>query len=265
MSGMQERTDTNQEAHPALTVRTDVYEGPLEVLLTLIQKRKLFINDLSLTQVTDDFLAYINEQESFPVEISTQFLETASTLMLLKSKSLLPDLDISSEEEEDIQDLEARLELYKRFKTLSEHIYERWCATPLYNRSQKPEPSVVFSPTDELHRETLHRTMHSIIEELPGQDDIPQAEVKQQVSLKETIERLSSRVQRALRTRFSDIAGYTRGGTYNKEERVHIVIHFLAMLELVKTGVVDATQQRHYDDIELENTDIDVPSYTDTR
>src|SRR3990167_5690510 len=101
------------------TVRTQVFEGPLDLLLELVTKRKLFVNDVSLAQVTDDFIRYIDERGEIPLGESAEFILVASTLMLIKSRSLLPMLELTEEEEESIHDLENRLALYARTKELA--------------------------------------------------------------------------------------------------------------------------------------------------
>ena len=73
------------------TVKTQSFEGPLDLLLDLIEKRKLFINDISLVKVTDDFIAHVRQFENLPMAESAHFILVASTLLLIKSKSLLPD------------------------------------------------------------------------------------------------------------------------------------------------------------------------------
>src|SRR6478609_2971026 len=93
-------------------VKTPVYEGPLDLLLDLVEKRKLFVSDVSLAQVTDDFIKYIESHEEFPISESAEFIVIASTLMLVKSRSLLPMLELTQEEEASIEDLEKRLVLY---------------------------------------------------------------------------------------------------------------------------------------------------------
>ncbi len=89
-------------------VKTHIFEGPLDTLLSLIEKRKLFINDISLAQVADDYIAYIKSLNEFPIADSSHFILIASTLVLIKSKSLLPDLNLTTEEQESIDDLEDR-------------------------------------------------------------------------------------------------------------------------------------------------------------
>lgn len=100
----------------AYKVKTGVFEGPLELLLSLIEARKLFINEISLAEVTADYLAYIKNISSFRMNDATQFLVIASTLLLIKSRSLLPNLNLTEKEEDKIIDLEDRLKKYKAIK-----------------------------------------------------------------------------------------------------------------------------------------------------
>ena len=90
----------------SFTVKQQQFEGPLELLLDLIEKRKLFVSDIALAQVTDDYIAHIKSSTEFPIADSAQFILVASTLLLIKSKSLLPSLDLTTEEQADIKDLE---------------------------------------------------------------------------------------------------------------------------------------------------------------
>ncbi len=101
-------------------IKTDVFEGPLELLLDLVEKRKLFINEISLAQVADHYIAHLKQFEKMPVDFVSNFLIVASTLILIKSKSLLPSLDLSEEEKTDVRDLELKLKIYKKIKELSQ-------------------------------------------------------------------------------------------------------------------------------------------------
>ncbi len=100
-------------------IKTTVFEGPLDLLLNLVEKRKLFISDVSLAQVTDDFIRHVQSVENFPIGESAQFILIAATLLLIKSKSLLPTLQLTTEETENIHDLETRLKLYQKIKVFS--------------------------------------------------------------------------------------------------------------------------------------------------
>ena len=92
------------------TAKTPAFEGPLEVLLNLIEARKLHVGDIALAAVADDFIAYAKQFEEFPIAEGASFILVASTLLLIKSKSLLPALELTEEEKTDISELEARLE-----------------------------------------------------------------------------------------------------------------------------------------------------------
>ena len=97
-------------------VKTEQFEGPLDLLLSLIEKRKLFISDFSLSRVADDYISHIRTFERFPMNDVANFLLVASTLVLIKSKTLLPELDLTKEEETDIDDLKKRLALFEIFQ-----------------------------------------------------------------------------------------------------------------------------------------------------
>ena len=101
--------------------KTPQYEGPYNLLLHLIEERKLFINDISLSQVTEDYLNYINGFKNLETSQISSFV-VVDTLILIKSKSLLPNLDLSKEEEGSIKDLEDRLKLYDFYLKLSLNI-----------------------------------------------------------------------------------------------------------------------------------------------
>jgi segregation and condensation protein A len=90
------------------SVKTDSYEGPFEVLLDLIEARKLLVNDLALANITEDFIAHARAQEAFPLEETANFIQIAATLLLIKSKSLIPDLELTDEEDADVEDLKRR-------------------------------------------------------------------------------------------------------------------------------------------------------------
>src|SRR3954469_6101774 len=106
----------------AFTVKTQAFEGPLDLLLDLIEKRKLFVSDIALAKVTDDFIEHVRKFENLPMGESAHFILVASTLLLIKSKSLLPELALTDDEQGDIRDLETRLKIYKRIKDASKHV-----------------------------------------------------------------------------------------------------------------------------------------------
>lgn len=243
------------ETSPHFTIKTPVFEGPLELLLSLIEKRKLLINDISLAQVTDDYIAHIRQQANFPIADSAFFILIASTLLLIKSKSLLPTLEITPEEQGNIEDLELRLKMYQRIKELSLHIKERFGKDILFAKTESKNIQPVFSPSPEITAANLVGAMRTILQNLPKHEPVPKAIVRKIVSLEEMIHRLTERVQSNLKMSFKDFSGM------GKVEKVNVVVSFLAMLELVKQGMIDVRQDMHFSDIHMETQEVGLPRY----
>jgi segregation and condensation protein A len=239
----------------AFQIKTDVFEGPLDLLLNLIEKKKLFINDIALAKVADDYIAYLQGQEKFPIAQSADFLVIASTLLLIKSRSLLPNLNLTDEEQKDIGDLEKRLKIYQRIKELSVHIKNHFGKDIIF--AAEPRKAIpVFSPDQTMTKENLMGAIMSVIRALPKLvENIPKATVRKVISLEEMIVDLTKRIQSSIKLSFREFA------KVGKEERVNVIISFLAMLELVKQGIVNVKQENHFEDIEIETQQTGVPHY----
>ncbi len=236
-------------------IKTEVFEGPLDLLLSLIEKRKLFINDISLSRVTDDFISHIQNFEKLPMADSAQFILIASTLLLIKSKSLLPSLTLTEEEEEGIHDLETRLKIYQRIKDASLKIKDIFGKEIIFPQSQLKKIDPIFSPDESMNLLSLAQAIKDIIKSLPKKENIPKAVVRKVVSLEEMIDNLTKRINQGLRMKFSEFSAA------HKTEKVNVIVSFLAVLELVKQGIIHATQENNFDDINMETKEIGVPRY----
>lgn len=260
--------DTESAAHTigetpvSYHLKTEHFEGPLDLLLHLIEKRKLFISDFSLANVADDYIAHIRRFETFPMNDVANFLLVASTLVLIKSKTILPNLDLTKEEESDIDDLKRRLALYELFRNLAGHVKNNFGKHLMFERSGRPEMQVVFAPDARASAAQLSQSIRDVIQALPKTVVVPKATIKKVVSLEEMMTRLASRVTQALKTSFSQFSRYEHGRAIPKENRVEIIVSFLAMLELVKQGVVHVTQHEDYGDIDIETHKFETPQYT---
>ncbi len=241
------------------SVKTHIFEGPLDTLLTLIEKRKLFINDISLAQVADDYIAYIKSLADFPIADSAHFILIASTLVLIKSKSLLPQLSLTEEEQSSIEDLEARLKEYQKYKELSRHLRERFGIHTEYLRLPTREKIVIFAPDNHTNALKLREIIGRVIQALPKKELVPHAVVKQVISLEEMIGNLTDRITKSLKMSFSDFSGHK--GSVSREDKVTVIVSFLAMLELVKQGIIQVRQDRDFQEIEMETDAVGVPRY----
>jgi segregation and condensation protein A len=239
----------------AFKIKTAAFEGPLDLLLSLVEKRKLFINDISLAKVTDDFIAHIQQFDKLPMADSAQFILIASTLLLIKSKSLLPALTLTEEEEDGIQDLETRLKIYQRIKDASVHVKNLFGEHVIFPQSQQRPVEPVFSPHESMNLLSLSQAIKDIIKALPKKEALPKAVVRKVISLEEMIDNLTKRITQGLKMKFSEFsAGH-------KEERVNVIVSFLAMLELVKQDVIHVSQEGSFADIHMETKEIGVPRY----
>lgn len=241
-------------------VKTEHFEGPLELLLDLIEKRKLFVNDVSLSAVADDFISYLNQLEHFPVAESAQFILVASTLLLIKSKSLLPTLTLSPEEEENIHDLEQRLELYKRIRALTGHLKERWGQHVIFEKNPPRSITPVFSPDASMTMPALAAAIQSVLAAMPAKERLPATVVKKVISLEEMISTLSDRIASSLKMSFRDFSG-GHTASDKREHKVNVIVSFLAMLELVKRGALAVRQEGDFGEIEMETQSVSTPRY----
>jgi len=243
-------------------VKTNVFEGPLDLLLDLVEKRKLFVNDVSLAQVTDDFIKYIESHEEFPLDESAEFILIASTLMLVKSRSLLPMLELTDEEESSIEDLEKRLVVYARIKELSLEIRKIFGQRIIFEKSPSKNVVVVFSPDSKTNKEEIHSALMRVLESLPKKESLPKTVVKKMVSLEETIEKLADRISKGMKMNFKEFYGedLKASGKLTYENKVMIIVGFLAMLELVKRGAIRVNQESG-GEIEMESETVTLPNY----
>lgn len=238
----------------AFTIKQEKFEGPLDLLLTLIERRQLHVSDIALAKVADDFLGYAKSFAEFPLAEGSQFAYVASTLLLIKSKALLPQLSLSAEEEGSIEDIENRLRLLQRFRELSRHIRGRYGKKPLFLPLQR-EAAPVFAPPNGFSLSLILGAVQSVLSAIPKVAELSKTVIQKVISLEQMIEDLKGRIVSTLRMSFSEFAGAHRG------ERVHVIVGFLAMLELIKEGLITANQERPHGAIMMETGQVDTPRY----
>lgn len=245
-------------------IKTEQFEGPMDLLLSLIEKRKLLVNDISLAKVTDDFIAHIqkfeNQTGTAYLDKSAHFILIASTLLLIKSKSLLPDLALSEEEQHSIEDLEKRLKEYQRIKELSVHVNTLFGKKFIFLKEPaKLEP--IFAPDPSMTLDNLFTALKRVIENLPiRKEKLPEVVVKQIMSLENMIEKLTNRITTGLKMTFKEFA--SKELKEAKGEKINVIVGFLAMLELVKNGILHVNQDYMYGDIHMETDKVGTPRYT---
>ncbi len=227
------------------TIETESYQGPFELVLDLIEARKLLVNDLALASITEDYIQHVRAQESFPVEETANFIQIAATLLLIKSKSLIPDLTLTEEEQGDVDDLKRRLEAYEKIREAARELGRIYGKTVMFPAGLRaPEPT--FSPARDMTINALAETLARVLAAREEAEKLPEHRVKPLVTIEEMMDRLTQRVQRAMTLSFKEFAGAAK-------EKVEVIVSFLALLELVKDGIVAAEQFEQYGDIRIEN------------
>ena len=236
----------------AYHVRVKEFEGPLELLLGLIEARKLSINEVSLGSVTEEYFGHLeflkqDSTETYHKEVAA-FLVIAATLMLIKSRSLLAGFFITPEEEEDIKELEGRLHTYKFVKEVAELLKKKVEGRqPLYTRAPFVAVAPSFlPPAKPMDLGRMLVLLKSVLETIPARQDLPQKTVKKLLSIEEKIKELERRIATGVVKTFEDFVG-------DKKERSHVIVSFLAMLELIKLGTIAVEQSLPFKSIHIEH------------
>ena len=236
------------------SITTDVYTGPLDLLIDLIEKRKLLINDISIAAVTDEYMKYVALMERSTLRETADFVVLASTLLLIKSKSLLPVLELTETEEESVEQLQDRLRLYQIFRNAGKIVEQAFGSHILYDRTFVFDETPLFITDSYTNVSSLNNAITEVITRLPKKIVKPKVQVRKVVSLEEMIDRLKERVERQLSITFKDFTG-------NSSERATVIVGFLAVLEMVKQGSVIVKQVTRFTDIEIERDTGTKPSY----
>jgi len=230
------------------TVKTTGFEGPFRLLLELVEKRKLFINDVSLAAVTEDYLNYMNKLGGLNHADIASFVVVASTLILIKSKSLLPSLNLTEEEQGDIKSLEERLRLYELFMKLGGNIKNNFGKEMIFAPEERKNELLVFLPDSQITKESMMGFARDCLGSMPKKVFLPEVEVRKVISIEEMINDLTERIKSSIKMNFKDL----HGKIVTREEKVTAIVGFLALLELVRQGVLDAVQEIDGGDIIME-------------
>lgn len=233
-------------------VKARDFEGPLELLLELIEEHKLSVNEVSLSTISDEYIRYIETIGVRDRESLSQFISIAATLMLIKSRTLLPSLALTEEEEGNIDELEQRLRAYAEVKEASKKIENLFLVSPLFHTRHTSVIIPIFTPDKQVTEELLRECITKLLHELPKQELHPEAKVKRTLDIKDVIESLVERVRGHIKIPFSSLISDKEVS----ERKSLIVVHFLALLELMKYGTISVGQSEEFGEIMIESQNI---------
>jgi segregation and condensation protein A len=225
-------------------VKLEVFEGPLDLLLQLIEKRELDITKVSLAEVTDQYLGYISLLHELEAAALADFLVIAAKLLLIKSQMLLPQPPPLEEEEEDIGDeLVRQLIEYKRFKEAAQELRQREeMGLRAYVRVALPPR---LEPTLDLEGITLDDLLEAVQQAMavtPVAPSVSNMVTPITVTIADKISQIEAALHRRSRVSFNRLLA-------RAVSRVEVIVAFLAVLELIKRQRVDVQQERAFGEI----------------
>jgi len=226
-------------------IKLEQFSGPLDLLLSLIQEQQLDISQVSLAKVTDQYLAYLDEHKDLPAHDLADFLTVATKLLVIKSKTLLPQL--ADDEEDSAEQFEAQLRMYKEYLEASKKI-EAILAENNYTFTRERLPvdfRPKFSPPPKLAVSDLTSVFEEIIKRIEYITQLPEKIMQRIVSLKEMVGDIRSALLKAQKISFRDVLAKAK----NKSDAV---VCFMALLELIRSGEAAVNQKGIFDEIEVE-------------
>lgn len=227
-------------------IKVDQFQGPLDLLLQLIEQEKLDITKLSLAQITEQYVAIIREaKERINPEELADFLLVAAKLMVIKSKALLPYLNLG-EEEEDENDLAQQLKIYKEFYDASKNI-AKLIAKKRFGFSREKlliEGEIGFQPPKKITAAHLAKVFWEFIGNIVPLVKLPQGVIRKTINLQEKIQRIREMILSQAQLNFKTVLAEAK-------DKTEVIVSFLAVLELVKQQSIVVTQNEIFTEIEI--------------
>ena len=242
-----------------LTVKLQVFEGPLDLLLHLLEKNKVNIYDIPIVEITNQYMEYIAEMRRQDLNVMSEFLVMAATLLDIKSKMLLPAKESEDEEEDPRAELVQQLLEYKMYKCMAYELRDRqidaekvWFKAPTI----PPEVLAYEEPVD------VNELMSGVT--LARLNDIFQSIIKKQADKIDPVRSKFGRIEKeevSLSAKMTYVEEYSlhhghfsfRSLLEAQSGKMEVVVTFLAILELMKMGKIVVSQEYTFDDIKIES------------
>lgn len=243
-----------------MTFKLQVFEGPLDLLLYLIEKNKVNIYDIPIVEITAQYMEYVDQMKKDNLDALSEFLVMAATLLDIKSKMLLPKKEEEEQEQEDPRaELVQQLLEYKMYKCMANELKDRQLDAGKVWYKKKDIPDEVLAYEEPVNLEELvgdirlsdlNRIFQSIMKRQEEKIDKVRSKFgkieKEEVSLEEKMDFLTDYA--ASHKHFS-----FRGMLTASSSKVEVIVTFLAILELMKTGKLTIVQEHIFDDIQIES------------
>jgi len=243
----------------AIPVKLEVFEGPLDLLLHLIEKNKIDIYDIPIALITEQYMDYLKAMEKQDLDNMSEFLVMAATLLKIKSRMLLPQEETEEEEQEDPrQELVERLLEYKMYKFMSLELRDRHTDADKMMFKKSTLPPEVADFKEEINLEELIGDLT-----LSKLNDIFQSVMKKQVDKIDPVRSKFGKIEKEEVNLSKKMRYVQEYGLANKKfsfrklleeqhDKMELIVTFLCVLELMKMGRVSIVQEEIFDDILIE-------------
>ncbi|MBC7960324.1 MAG: segregation/condensation protein A [Vallitaleaceae bacterium] len=243
----------------SIPVKITVFEGPLDLLLHLIDKNKLNIYDIPIAQVTDQYLEYIHAMEKGQMEVMSEFIEMAAILINIKSKTLLPVEEVAEVVSDDPrQDLIDKLIEYKKFKLIAKQLKSQQedAGKIVFKGATLPEEILAYIPVanpkeilGNLDFAKMYEVFRGVMKKKMDKIDPIRSQYgeikKESFTVQDKIDALRAMAKEYTSFSFKDLL-------LQQDDRISIIVTFLAILELMKMGAIKIIQELLFDDIIIE-------------
>ena len=234
-------------------IKIENFEGPLDLLCHLIEKNKMDIYDINLNEITDQYIQYLNEMEKMNLEIASEFVVMASTLLYLKSKNLLPKQE-EDEEELTEEELIRRIIEYKKFKEISKVLKENYIETG--NRYYKEQEDIQL-PKQKLEKEYNNKIIPEIYKNLVDRNSVKlnqNAKNIEKIALVENYT-VASKVKEMFKVLIKQKKFvFNKLFSLNKHNKQEVVTAFSGLLEMSRRKKVETMQEELFGDITVKKS-----------
>ena len=232
-----------------MQIKVQQFDGPLDLLLQLIEEQKMDITQIALATVTEQFLQHIKHLETIEPTSLADYLSVAAKLLVIKSKAILPTLELEKEEEEIAIDLEAKLLLYKKFKEAAKYLKTLDNKRKQsFEREVSFDEKVSFYPDPDVSADTLKNCILNTLKSLEEINNLPKATVKEAISIQEKINSLQNLLTEKIQTKMSDLIATAK-------DKTEVIVTFLALLELIKQRILTVEQEQIFSEIIIKKTE----------
>lgn len=232
-------------------IKLPIFEGPFDLLLYLIRKNEIDIYDIPISQITREYLEYLNLMQMLDLEIAGEFIEMVATLILIKTRMLLPSPVQDSAEELEDPRLQLTLQLleYRRFKESAEHLQNlEHTRSRYFPRKSRAKQRVWDSAAEEDDFE-IEATLFDLLTAFKrALDNMPKITVHQvkpiRVTLEDQVKHIIDQLENRSHVFFYDLVTAL-------PEKIYVVITFMAILDLMRMNFITAKQADPFEDIRI--------------